>query len=100
MKVHVCMSVRGALNWNKAELKRNARAMSDKDGNPMTPDAVRSALMDELAQGHEVIPLGECDNFDFKTGCKGHEDKDSNAVGEGRGTPRTSQPLGSAGGGK
>jgi len=78
MRVHMCMSVRGALNWDKATLKRNARGMSDPYGNPMTPDQVRNALMDELAQGHEVIPLGECDNFDFKTGCKGHEDKDSN----------------------
>jgi hypothetical protein len=30
-------------------------------------------LMDELAQGHEAIPFSECDNWDWKTGCKGHE---------------------------
>lgn len=29
--------------------------------------------MDKLAAGHEVIPVGDCDNFDFKEGCQGHE---------------------------
>lgn len=71
--VHMCMSVRGALNWNKATLKRMAKSFTDDNGKPMTPDQVRNALMDELAKGHEVIPLGECDNFDYKKGCMGHD---------------------------
>ena len=74
MRLHMCMSVRGALNWDKKTLKRNARGFTTNDGKPMTPEEVRSCLMDELAKGHEVIPLGECDNFDYKTGCKGHPD--------------------------
>ena len=74
---HMCQSVRGALNWDKKTLKRNARFLTDDLGNRMTPDQVRQAFMDELAKGHEVIPLGkECDNFDYKTGCKGHPQKD------------------------
>jgi hypothetical protein len=68
------MSVRGALNWDKRTLKRNARGFKTDDGKPMTPGEVRNALMDELAKGHEVIQLGECSNSDFKTGCKGHPD--------------------------
>ena len=74
MRYHMCMSVRGALNWDKKTLKRNAKGFTNKDGKTMTPDEVRAALMDELSKGREVIPLGECDNFDFKTGCKGHPD--------------------------
>lgn len=43
------------------------------DGKPLnTAKQVRKMLQDELALGHEVIPMGDCDNFDWKTGCKGH----------------------------
>ena len=38
-----------------------------------TPDEVKRALLAELEKGHAVIPMGKCDNFDFKTGCRGHE---------------------------
>lgn len=31
-------------------------------------------LCDELAKGRRVLPLGECDNFDYQTGCQGHPD--------------------------
>ncbi len=86
MRMHMCMSVRGALNWDKKTLKRNARGFTRNDGKPMTPDEVRNALMDELAKGREVIPLGECDNFDFKTGCKGHPDTANDTL---QGSPET-----------
>lgn len=68
----MCLSVRGALNWNKAKLRNATKWITRDDGTRYTPDELRSALMDELAKGHEVIPMGTCDNFDFKTGCRGH----------------------------
>jgi len=42
----------------------------------MTPREAEDFLMDELAKGHEVIPICDCDNFDFKEngGCQGHDD--------------------------
>jgi len=33
----------------------------------------KNSLYDELAKGHEVIPMGECEGFDYKTGCPGHD---------------------------
>lgn len=66
---HLCLSVRGALNQPKRQLKGWLR---DDDGKLLTPDEARNALMDELAKGREVLPIGECDNFDYKTGCRGH----------------------------
>lgn len=70
--IHLCLSVRGALNQTKAEMKRMAPSIMI-DGKPLrTADEVRNFLLDELAQGHEVLPYGECDNFDWKTGCMGH----------------------------
>jgi hypothetical protein len=72
-KVHVCLSVRGALNQTKAEMKLMASSITVNGKQLKTADEVRNFLLDELSQGHEVLPIGECDNFDWKTGCKGHE---------------------------
>jgi len=72
--IHLCVSVRGMLNWNKAEMKRGLKWITKKDGSRyVSVDELRNALMNELAQGHEVLPTGECEGFDYKTGCPGHE---------------------------
>lgn len=71
--IHLCVSVRGMLNWSKAEMRRMASSIT-VDGVPLrTADQVRDFLLDQLSIGHEVLPMAECDNFDYKTGCKGHE---------------------------
>lgn len=73
-KFHIGLSVRGALKWPKAGLKGLLR---HEDGRDMTPDEAYDVLLDELAQGHEVIPYGDdCDNWDWKKGCQGHEAKE------------------------
>lgn len=77
-RYHMHMSIRGYLRATKSELNRMARSMTTSDGKRMTGDSVREWLMDELAQGHEAYPMGECDNFDWKTGCKGHPVEDGN----------------------
>lgn len=66
---HFCVSVRGTLR------NRNFGGMSYKDGKSMTEFEAFEALCDELSQGHEVLPLEECDNFDYKKGCLGHWEK-------------------------
>lgn len=71
--VHVGLSVRGALRWGKREFRDALKWMRKDGGTPFgNVEELREALMDELAQGHEVIPCGPCDNWDWKTGCKGH----------------------------
>ena len=83
---HLCLSVRGALNQPKGKLRGWLR---DDNGKLLTPDQARDALMDELAKGHEVIPMGECDNFDYKTGCCGHRpSKKSDPTPPTEGQPR------------
>lgn len=71
---HLSVSVRGVLRRSNRELKRDhLKWMMQDDGTPYpSADALRDALMDELAAGHEVLSLGECDNFDPKQGCLGH----------------------------
>jgi hypothetical protein len=37
-------------------------------------EQIQSFFMDKLAKGQEVIPVGNCDNFDYSGGaCMGHE---------------------------
>jgi hypothetical protein len=73
--MHTCLSVRGALSWDKRQF-RNALSWITKPGGERyrSVDHLRDALFDELAKGHEVIPIGEpCEGFDYKTGCPTHE---------------------------
>jgi hypothetical protein len=71
--IHMCLSVRGVLKWPARDLKRATTWIKKPDGGRFTVDELRDALLDELVQGHEVIPFGDCPTFDFKTGCPGHE---------------------------
>jgi hypothetical protein len=77
---HFCQSVRGALrNWDRRMMKRMASAFIMDDGRHLqTADEVREFLMDCLAKGWEVLPMGDCEGFDFKTGCPGHTQPDEN----------------------
>ena len=63
-KFHMCLSVRGALKW---PLKDLADLFEGKSAGE-----AQDFLMDELSKGHEVFPIGDCDNFDYKKGCQGH----------------------------
>jgi hypothetical protein len=72
---HFCISVRGMLKWDKSTTKRNMRDIKKDDGSRFkSVGEFKEYLLNELLKGHEVLPLGNCDNFDFKTGCLGHEE--------------------------
>lgn len=70
---HLCQSVRGALmNWTKREW---SRALVDENGRRLPADVAKQWMLDQLAQGREVIPITHkpCEGFSYKTGCPGHE---------------------------
>ena len=72
--IHMCLSVRGALNWPLRVQKKALKWTTKDDGTPFRDVyELRAALMDELAKGREVIPMQPCDNFDYQKGCRGHE---------------------------
>jgi hypothetical protein len=73
--IHMCISVRGMLNWNRVDAKRNMKSITKRDGTHYASfEELKHELYDELAKGHEVLPLGEaCEGFDYKKGCPGHE---------------------------
>lgn len=71
-KHHMCMNVRGALsNWSD---QRYVGVFTHDDGRTMTPKEAFDSLLDELAKGHVVIPIGPvCEGFDYSGGgCPGH----------------------------
>ncbi|MGH3144999.1 MAG: hypothetical protein ACRDTR_04270, partial [Rubrobacter sp.] len=63
------ISVRGALRWPNAKLEGFLRER--ETGRVLSASEVRQVLKEELEQGHEVIPWGNCPGFDFKEGCPG-----------------------------
>lgn len=74
--VHLSVSVRGLLHRNDRELKQDLKWITKEGGKRYRSVAeLREALMDELAAGHLVLPTTpECEGFDYKTGCPGHEE--------------------------
>jgi hypothetical protein len=73
----MCLSVRGALNGGKQKLKSWVNCITVDGKTLATVDEVREFLYDQLSQGHEVIPLADCDNFDYKNGCLGRVHADA-----------------------
>lgn len=44
------------------------------DGHTLnTVKEIRSFLQEQLDMGRRVLPMGDCDNFDYQTGCRGHD---------------------------
>lgn len=43
-----------------------------------TVSEIRAFLQSQLDMGRKVLPIGDCDNFDYQTGCKGHSDSSDN----------------------
>ncbi len=70
-KQHMCLSVEGALRWTPNNNKKSFA--NDDDGRPMTNKEFRAYLMKAAFEGKEVLPMGDCDNFDDKKGCLGHD---------------------------
>lgn len=66
--VHMCQNVRGALR----NIKQARHMVFHDNGRKCTLVEARDFFLDELSKGHEVIPIAECNNFDYKKGCQGH----------------------------
>jgi hypothetical protein len=73
--LHVSVNVRDLLDSPREQ--KFALTWLTKTGGQRFLDVaeMRQALEDEIAQGHEFIPLAECGDFDFARGCRGHEVK-------------------------
>jgi hypothetical protein len=68
-KTHMCLSIAGALRQPDSSLKW----FTDENGRAMTAKQVRAYLKLADFEGKRVLPMGDCDNFDYVKGCLGHE---------------------------
>jgi hypothetical protein len=79
----MCISIRGILhnyNTDKKIEKLFKGCLTDDNGKVITNGRlIREYFLDELSKGKEVLPMGKCDNFDFKKGCLGHR-KNKNRI--------------------
>ena len=65
---HIHLDIKGGIQ-NAATLKG---AITVDGKTLMTVKEIRAFLREQLALGRKVLPMGDCDNFDHQTGCKGH----------------------------
>jgi len=73
---HVNLDVRGAIRngyWRKyADWSLVGHAVKE-DGSLMDSDEILNELLDHVAAGHRVIPIGPaCEGFSYEDGCPGH----------------------------
>lgn len=71
--MHMCHSVSGPLRtWGKREWNKATKYITKTDGSKMTPEEVKEEFWAMHAKGRDAFPTGTCDNFCYKTGCRGH----------------------------
>ena len=74
--IHVGIYVRGAIK-DREMLRAIALSNPDEDGTIPSVEEVRARLVAMVAQGIEMIPIGEpCDGWCPVNGCPGHDDED------------------------
>jgi len=71
---HVCLSIRGALRGLMFD------DFIHDDGSSMSRDEAFEFLCDQLEMGRRVLPMAECEDFDYQTGCPGHDIEEDNNV--------------------
>lgn len=80
--IHLSLDIRGAIQGT------GWKCVSAKDGGRVRKAEAIEYLMDRLAEGKRVLPLGPCEGFDYQKGCPGHEDDEPEPRhGTGRSTP-------------
>lgn len=70
-RIHMCVCVAGALRNGKTRSLKGY--FQHEDGSDCTHREVVDFLKLKQLEGWEVLPMGNCDNFDKITGCRGYE---------------------------
>jgi len=75
--LHVQIDIRGAIRrgwWKEGGDMSLVGSVRFPDGRHATSDEILDMLLDHIAAGHHVLPIGEpCEGFSYETGCPGHE---------------------------
>lgn len=73
MRRHIATSIDGVLALSDYRLKKLAPYCMVDGKTLRTAGQVKKMLREARAAGMEVIPCPECDNYDERGYCKGHE---------------------------
>lgn len=68
---HSCLDVSNALR-RFTDQQLGTLFQEVGTGRKLSASEARAYLVCEKAAGHEVVPLGPCDRFDYQKGCLGH----------------------------
>jgi len=71
MMRHMTINIAGILGdkWKRKSLKG---MFEDENGRVLGNIEAREMLAQMLAEGKKLFPVGECEGFDYITGCPGH----------------------------
>jgi hypothetical protein len=74
-KIHLSQGIRGCfLNWTEKQWLDALDYMTPAGPGTQfkSVKVLKNVLLDHIASGKEVLPLGDCDNFNPRRGCMGH----------------------------
>lgn len=71
---HMALDIEGGIR-NAAMLKG---AITVDGKTLMKVGEIREFLRAQLALGRKLLPMGNCDNFDYQKGCLGHSEETNN----------------------
>lgn len=72
---HTMISVDSMLKCSKMDFDKVWKGVFHNDaGEMMTYQQVREVFLEHKRLGHKVFPCGDCNNFDWDSGCQGHEE--------------------------
>lgn len=73
--IHIHSKIDDLLAMSLSDFERQFRGCcSDGEGRILSPQEVRTDLVRMKDNGVEVLMYGDCDNYDPKTGCNGHDE--------------------------
>jgi hypothetical protein len=71
---HMSVDITGVLrNYGKKSMKG---LITEDNGAEWTDVMVRKYLNKCLAEGKKLLPIGDCEGFDYQKGCPGHPVKE------------------------
>lgn len=74
---HMCINISCILRQKKSL----GKLFYDEDGTVLNNIEARKMLNKMLAEGKRLFPVGDCEGFNYETGCPGHpSEKYKNAL--------------------
>jgi hypothetical protein len=73
MTVHMSQSIIGPLrNWSPKQWRDATEWITKLDGSKYTAEGLKAVFEQLYAEGKHCFPIGDCNDFDYKHGCRGH----------------------------